>query len=74
MHEVLNYRMKGSKYGTPDPALVAAAGCSLFMPGSKGDYKRIMAGLKEGRVTVNQLRENAGYLIRVLERLGKKHG
>jgi beta-glucosidase len=66
--------MKGSKYGTPDPALVAAAGCSLFMPGSKGDYKRIMAGLKEGRVTVNQLRENAGYLIRVLERLGKKHG
>lgn len=63
--------MKGSKYGTPDPALVAAAGCSLFMPGSKGDYKKIMAGLKKGKVTADQLRENAGYILRVLERLGK---
>jgi beta-glucosidase len=60
---------KGSKYGTPDAALVAAAGCSLFMPGSKKDYKEILAGLRDGRVTSGQLRENAGWLLRVIDRL-----
>ena len=62
---------KGSKYGTPDAAKVAAAGCSLFMPGGKKDYRQIMAGLKDGTVTERQLRENAAWLLRVLERLGK---
>lgn len=63
---------KDSKYGIPDPAKVAAAGCSLFMPGRKDDYKRMMKGLKEGRVTAEQLRENAGWLLHTLERLGKE--
>ena len=62
---------KGSKYGTPDAAKVAAAGCSLFMPGGKKDYRQIIAGLKDGTVTELQLRENAGWLLRVMERLGK---
>ena len=62
---------KGSKYGTPDAARVAAAGCSLFMPGDKKDYRQIIAGLKDGTVTERQLRENAGWLLRVMERLGK---
>ena len=62
---------KGSKYGTPDAAKVAAAGCSLFMPGGKKDYRQIIAGLKDGTVTERQLRENAGWLLRVMERLGK---
>ncbi len=60
---------KGSKYGTPDPALVAAAGCSLFMPGSNKDYKRIREGIKKGKVGADQLRLNAAYIMRVLERL-----
>ena len=62
---------KGSKYGTPDAAKVAAAGCSLFMPGGKRDYKQIIAGLKDGTVTERQLKENAGWLLHVMERLGK---
>ena len=62
---------KGSKYGTPDAAKVAAAGCSLFMPGGKKDYRQIIDGLKNGTVTESQLRENAGWLLHVMERLGK---
>ncbi len=62
---------KGSKYGTPDAAKVAEAGCSLFMPGGKKDYRQIIAGLKNGTVTERQLRENAGWLLHTLERLGK---
>lgn len=62
---------KGSKYGTPDAAKVAAAGCSLFMPGGKKDYKQIITGLRDGKVTERQLRENAGWLLHVLARLGK---
>jgi sugar phosphate isomerase/epimerase len=41
----------------------------LFMPGSKKDYKEILAGLRDGRVTSGQLRENAGWLLRVIDRL-----
>ena len=62
---------KGSKYGTPDAAKVAAAGCSMFMPGYKGDYEQIIKGLKKGTVTEQQLKENAGRIMHVLERLGK---
>jgi len=63
---------KGSKYGTPDAAKVAASGCSLFMPGSKGDYAQIIRGLKNGTVSVQQLRENAGRIMHVEHRLGKE--
>ena len=62
---------KGSKYGTPDPAKVAAAGCSCFMPGRKNDHKQMLDGLRQGTVTAEQLKWNAGRLVRVLERLGK---
>lgn len=62
---------KGSVYGTPDPAKVAAAGCSLFMPGRKGDVKAILDGLTEGTVTKDQLRENTRWLVHVTKRLGK---
>ena len=60
-----------SKYGTPDPALVAASGHSLFMPGCRKDLRRIMAGLKKGTVTRKQLEENAFWLLHVAGRLGK---
>ena len=62
---------KGSRYGTPDAAKVAAAGCSLFMPGGKKDYRQIMAGLADGTVSERQLRENAGWILHTLTRLGK---
>lgn len=63
---------KGSEYGTPDAALVAAAGHSLFMPGSRKDHREIMAGIKKGTVTREQLVENASWLIRLARRLGKE--
>ena len=62
---------KGSKYGTPDAAKVAAAGCSLFMPGGKKDYKQILSGLENGTVTERQLKENAKWILHTLARLGK---
>ncbi len=62
---------KGSKYGVPDAAKVAAAGCSLFMPGGKKDYRPIITGLADGTVSERQLRENAAWLLHTLVRLGK---
>ena len=62
---------KKSVYGIPDPAVVAAAGHSLFMPGCRLDHKNMMAGLKKGRVTREQLIENAAWLMHVAHRLGK---
>ena len=62
---------KDSVYGTPDPALVAASGHSLFMPGCRKDHKDMMAGLRKGTVTREQLIENAAWLLHVAKKLGK---
>ena len=61
----------GSKYGIPDPAKVASAGTSLFMPGGKGDFKAMLKGLEEGRVSREELKENAAWLLYIIHRLGK---
>lgn len=61
----------GSKYGVPDPAMVADAGASLFMPGGKGDFKAMLKGLEEGRVDRAKLKENAAWLLYAINRLGK---
>ncbi len=63
--------VNGSIYTVPDPAAIAAAGGELFMPGSKGDYKRLTAGLKAGRVTQTQLQINASRVARVARELCK---
>ena len=63
--------MKNPKYRAPDAAKVAAAGCSLFMPGSKKEFEQIMAGLKNGTVTREQLMINATWLLKVSEKLKK---
>ncbi len=59
------------KYGPPDAAKVAAAGNSLFMPGSKRDFKQIMKGLKNKTVTRKQLMVNASRLLKVTDKLHK---
>jgi hypothetical protein len=61
----------GSKYGVPDPAKVADGGTSLFMPGGKADFKAMLKGLEEGSVSRAKLRENAAWLLYVINRLGK---
>ncbi len=60
---------EGSVYSFPDPAVVAAAGGDLFMPGSKEDQERLRKGLREGRVTEEQLRINASRVCRVARKL-----
>lgn len=57
-----------TKHPAPDPAKVAAAGCSLFMPGSKGDYDKLLAGLAAGRVSREDLLINAAFLLRQVKR------
>ena len=58
---------KNPKYPGPKADLVAKAGCSLFMPGSKNDYTQIVEGLKSGTVSRAQLEENAGWLVRRIQ-------
>ena len=48
---------------------VAAAGGALFMPGSRGDLRRVLDALRDGRLTRAQLEENAGTVIRMAEKL-----
>ena len=57
--------MGKKKYPAPDPALIAAAGGDLVMPGGKGDLKAILSGLRAGKVTREQLRVNATRVIRM---------
>ncbi|MBR6350796.1 MAG: glycoside hydrolase family 3 C-terminal domain-containing protein [Firmicutes bacterium] len=51
--------MGKNKYPAPNAAKIAAAGGDLVMPGSKGDYKALLEGLKNGTVTRRQLIINA---------------
>ncbi len=63
---------KNAKYPSPDPAKVAAAGCSLFMPGGKGDYANMLKGLQAERVSRKQLQINATYLTDLMKKVGLK--
>ena len=63
---------KNKKYASPNPAKVAAAGCSLFMPGSKNDYANMLKGLQAERVTRKQLQINATYLTDLMKKVGLK--
>ena len=53
----LNFGKK--KYQAPDAARIAAAANDLVMPGSPADHKAMLRGLKEGRLTRDQLLVNA---------------
>ena len=48
---------------------VAQAGGDLFMPGGKGDHKRVMNALKAGTLTRGQLLENATRVYRMAKKL-----
>ena len=54
------------------PQLVAAAGGDLFMPGCKGDFKNMMAGLADGSLTREQLQINATRICRMAKELTGK--
>ena len=57
------------KYAVPNAARIAAAGGDLIMPGSSGDLKAMLAGLREGLVTRRQLMINATRVIRMARKL-----
>ena len=63
---------RNQKYATPDAAKVAAASNDLFMPGSKKELVQILAGLKEGTVTRNDLAANASRIVRTAERISRQ--
>ena len=48
---------------------VAKAGGDLFMPGSKGDYKRVLAALEDGSLSRKQLEINATRVVRMIDEL-----
>ncbi len=58
-----------NKYPAPNAARIAAAGGDLVMPGSSGDLKAMLKGLKDGLVTRRQLEVNATRVIRMARQL-----
>ncbi len=63
---------RGNRYPAPDPARIAAAGNDLTMPGSAGDLKKMLKGLKDGRLSREQLRLNASRVLRMARRLNEE--
>ena len=62
---------KQGRYCEPDPAKVARSGHSMFMPGDKDNYSRLLEGIKNGTVDRKQLQINATYLLDIIDRVGK---
>mgnify|MGYP003315373747 CR=1 FL=1 len=46
---------------------IAKAGGDIIMPGSSGDYKVILNGLKTGEITREQLEQNATRVLHVMK-------
>ncbi|MBR1757562.1 MAG: glycoside hydrolase family 3 C-terminal domain-containing protein [Lachnospiraceae bacterium] len=60
---------KNALHPVPEGWRIAAAGENLVMPGSKGDVKSILDGLKSGKLRREQLEINASQTISVLTRM-----
>ncbi|MBQ6334835.1 MAG: glycoside hydrolase family 3 C-terminal domain-containing protein [Erysipelotrichaceae bacterium] len=58
-----------SKYRMPDADKVAKAGGNLYMPGGKGDYKKVITALKNGQLDRNILLESASRLYNKIKEL-----
>ena len=57
---------KTFRYGSSDPALCAAAGNDIVMPGSPADVEGILAGLEQGKVTLAALQACALRVLRTI--------
>ena len=57
---------KTFRYGSSDPALCAAAGNDIVMPGSPADVEGILAGLEQGKVTLAALQACALRVLRMI--------
>lgn len=63
---------KSGTHPAPKAHRIAGAGSNLIMPGSKGDYKDILRGLKDGTLNRQQLEINATRLIAMAKKLAGK--
>jgi beta-glucosidase len=61
--------IKKTKYRNSLSDEVAKAGGDIFMPGGKGDYKRVLRALQKGELTREQLEINATRMIRMIDQL-----
>ncbi|MBQ2505890.1 MAG: hypothetical protein II526_05930, partial [Erysipelotrichaceae bacterium] len=59
--------VKGSIYPTPDPVKVAASSHSLYMPGSKKDYEKLLNGVRDKKIPLKQLEINGSRLFRLFK-------
>ena len=64
---------KAPKYHAPVSAKIAAAGNDLTMPGSKGDLKAMLKGMKDGTVSRRQLKVNATRVSLMAKKLCRQH-
>ena len=58
-------------YPGPKASGIAAAGGDLVMPGSIGDYKELLSGLRHGRIGRKQLEMNASRILKLALELTK---
>ena len=57
---IVRLGMSGGKYDLPLAYEIAAAGGDVLMPGSRGDFRTLLKGLRSGKVSRRQLEINAG--------------
>ncbi len=60
---------KNSAYRNSLSDEVAKAGGDVFMPGNKGDYDRVVAAMKDGSLTREQVEINATRILHMIDRL-----
>ena len=71
---VLPLKNRGERWPIARASRVAAAGGDLFMPGSKDDFKDILAALSSGELGRHQLEANATRVLRLATRGGLPDG
>ncbi len=64
-----NDKFNLGKYGASDPALCIKAGNDLMMAGSKEDVDGILAGIKDGTITREELEACAGRILALSKEL-----
>ena len=60
---------RNPKYPAPTASGIAVSGGDLVMPGGNGDYKDILAALKNGKLERKQLEINATRVLRIIKLL-----
>ncbi|MBP5279294.1 MAG: hypothetical protein J6Z03_02325, partial [Erysipelotrichaceae bacterium] len=58
-----------NKYRDPDAPKCAMAGNNMYMPGSKGDYKKVLKALKDGTLDKETLKKSASRIYEMVHKL-----